>query len=81
MKNKPVADKNFRIESKIQIDGLKYYNSTDDRFTINGVYYENGAFCRILRIRSIHKNICVDELYANVTSGSYASARLNVYGS
>lgn len=67
MKNKPVADKNFRIESKIQIDGLKYYNSTDDRFTINGVYYENGAFCRIPdALKEI--NSCVQEV-APCTSG------------
>ncbi|MBO5837356.1 MAG: hypothetical protein J6Q92_05630 [Oscillospiraceae bacterium] len=67
MSKKLVADKNFRIETKIQIDGLKYYNATDDRFTINGVYYANGAFCRIPdNLTEI--NDCVQEV-APCTSG------------
>ncbi len=47
MSKKLAADKNFRIESNIEIDGLKYYNALDNRFTIDGIRWENDAFTRL----------------------------------
>lgn len=68
MNKKPVADKNFQIDSKVQIDGLKYYDVLDGNFTINGVSYENGAFCRIPdALREI--NSCVQEVAPCTTGG------------
>ena len=68
MNKKLVADKNFRIDSKVQIDGLKYYDVLDGNFTINGVSYENGAFCRIPdTLREI--NSCVQEVAPCTTGG------------
>lgn len=68
MKNKPVADKNFRIDSKVQIKGLRYYSALDDRFTINGVYYEDGAFRRLSDSFAASVSETVQEL-APCTSG------------
>lgn len=47
MQNIAEIDKNFKVESKIQVEGLKYYSVLDGNFTINGVKYEDGAFRRI----------------------------------
>lgn len=47
MSKKLAADKNFRIESNIEIDGLKYYNALDSRFTIDGIRWENDTFTRL----------------------------------
>lgn len=47
MKDIAELDKNFKVESNIQIEGLKYYSALDGNFTINGVSFEDGAFRRM----------------------------------
>lgn len=68
MNQRPVADKNFQIASKVQIKGLKYYDVLDGNFTINGVYYEDGAFRRISDSLAASVNETVQEL-APCTAG------------
>ena len=47
MKTAATLDKNFNIESKIGINGMKFYSVLDGNFTINGVEYSDGAFRRM----------------------------------
>lgn len=41
------ADKNLRVETKIEQEGLKFYNALSEPFKIYGVFMENGKFRRI----------------------------------
>ena len=40
-------DKNFRVDSKIEKEDLKFYDITSDPFQIHGVFYENGCYRRM----------------------------------
>ena len=40
-------DANFRVETNIQQDGLRFYDALQDPFRIYGVFYENGKFRRM----------------------------------
>ena len=40
-------DKNFIVKTKIEKEGLKFYNIQDEPFKIYGVNYENGLFRRM----------------------------------
>ena len=39
-------DKNFIVETKIEKEGLKFYNCMESPFEVNGVFYENGCLRR-----------------------------------
>ncbi len=40
-------DKNFVVETKIEKEGIKFYNCLSEPFKIYGVYYEDGKFRRM----------------------------------
>lgn len=40
-------DKNFKVETKIEKEGIKFYNSLSKPFKIYGVFFENGKFRRM----------------------------------
>lgn len=47
MKNIADIDKNFKIETNIEKDDIKFYNPSNAPFKIYGVFEENGKFCRM----------------------------------
>mgnify|MGYP003301080179 CR=1 FL=1 len=40
-------DTNFAVETSLREEGLKFYDSSDERFTLYGVFFENGLFRRL----------------------------------
>lgn len=47
MKDISELDKNFRVETKIQREGLKFYNVLSEPFSIHGVFYDGEIFRRV----------------------------------
>ena len=47
MKNIAEIDKNLAVETKIEREGLCFYDVCQDPFRIHGVFWENGMFRRI----------------------------------
>ena len=41
------VDKNFVVETKIEKEGIKFYNCLAEPFKVYGVYYEDGKFRRM----------------------------------
>lgn len=41
------ADKNLKVETKIEQEGLKFYNALSEPFKIYGIYMEDGKFRRL----------------------------------
>lgn len=62
-------DKNFVVESKIEKEGIKFYNCRDEQFDIYGVYYEDGKFRRMPE--NIAKTVSegVARLHSNTSGG------------
>ena len=54
-------DRNFAIESKLQIDGIQFYDIECEPFCIYGVFKENGKYRRM-----------PEECARNVSQGVYA---------
>ena len=40
-------DPNLKVETKINVDGLRFYNITQAPFKIYGIFYENGKYRRL----------------------------------
>lgn len=47
MKNIAEIDKNFAVETKIEREGLRFYDVCQEPFCIYGVFWENGMFRRM----------------------------------
>ena len=62
-------DKNFKIETKIEKEGLKFYNALNAPFEIYGVYMENGKFRRMPETVAEKVSRGVHHLHANCAGG------------
>ena len=47
MKDVSLIDKNFKIETKIGKNDIRFYNVLCEPFRVYGVIYENGCFRRM----------------------------------
>ena len=39
------VDRNFSVESSVNIPGLQFYDVLQEQFSIHGLRHEDGAFC------------------------------------
>lgn len=62
-------DKNFKIETNIEKEGLKFYDSLQKPFKIYGVYMENGKFRRMPETVAQEVNPGVLRLHTNCAGG------------
>lgn len=62
-------DKNFKIETKIEKEGLKFYNALSEPFEIYGVYMEEGKFRRLPENVAEKTTPGVLRLHANCAGG------------
>lgn len=69
MKNIADIDKNFKVETKIAKEGIRFYNSLSAPFEIYGVYMDNGKFRRMPE--NVAKTVSdgVLRLHANCAGG------------
>jgi len=47
MSNISQIDRNFAVESSLNIDNIKFYDVREEPFSVYGVFYENGSFRRM----------------------------------
>ena len=71
MKLKKISDidKNFTVKSEIKRDGLKFHSVFEDAFSVHGVMYENGCFCRMPQDIADRVNDGVKVLNPNTAGG------------
>ena len=69
MNNISHIDKNFRVETKIEKAGIKFYNVLFPPFSIHGVFYEDGMFRRIPEPVAKSVSEGVYSLHANTAGG------------
>lgn len=62
-------DKNFIVETKIEKEGLKFYNCMESPFEVNGVFYENGCFRRMPEAVAKSVSLGVEALHKNAAGG------------
>lgn len=62
-------DKNFKLETKIEQDGIKFYNVLSSPFSIHGVFYEDGRFRRLPEAVAKSVSEGVYSLHANTAGG------------
>jgi len=62
-------DKNFKIDTKINKNDIKFYDIKNAPFSIHGVFYENGKFRRIPEsiAKKVSSGVCV--LHTNTAGG------------
>ena len=63
------ADKNLKVETKIEQEGLKFYNALSEPFKIYGIYMEDGKFRRLPEkvAESVSNGVWI--LHANTAGG------------
>ena len=47
MKNISDVDENLAVETKLNIDGIQFYNALSEPFSIHGVFFDDGQFRRL----------------------------------
>ncbi len=62
-------DKNFKVDSTIDREGLRFYNPKEAPFEIFGIYYEQGRFRRLPEAVARATNEGVLGLHANTAGG------------
>ena len=62
-------DKNFRIETNINKDDIKFYNPLCAPFSVHGVYYDNGKYRRMPEDVARMVSAGVHSLHANTAGG------------
>ncbi len=62
-------DENFKVESKIEREGLVFCNVLDAPFSVHGLFYEDGKFRRLPRAVAETVNEGVLLLHANTAGG------------
>ena len=62
-------DKNFKIETNINKDDIRFYNVLCAPFSIHGVYYDNGKFRRMPEDVARTVSVGVHALHANTAGG------------
>ena len=63
------VDKNFVVPTKIDIEGLKFYNIDNEPFSIYGVFKENGKYRRLPEDVAKTVSAGVNYLHANGAGG------------
>ena len=63
------VDKNFSIESNLDIPGIKYYNALSQPFSLHGVFYDEGKFRRLPEQVAKDTNDGVHWLHDNTAGG------------
>lgn len=69
MKSITEIDSNFKVETQITQQGIRFYNALHAPFQIHGVYHENGKFRRIPEEIAKNTNEGVLVLHANTAGG------------
>ena len=69
MNNISDIDKNFKVETKIEQEGIQFYNSLSEPFKIYGVYMDNGKFRRMPEMVARNVSEGVLRLHANTAGG------------
>ena len=69
MRNIDEIDKNFKVETKIERDGIKFYNALSQPFKIYGVYMEDGKFRRMSEAVAVKVNAGVARLHSHCAGG------------
>ena len=62
-------DSNFKVETKIEKDDIKFYNIDEAPFKIYGIFKENGKYRRLSEEVSKSVSQRVYELHANTAGG------------
>ena len=62
-------DKNFKVETKINKDDIKFYDIKSEPFKIYGVFYQNGKFRRMPEAVAEKVSDGVRRLHANTAGG------------
>lgn len=69
MKNAFDIDKNYVVESNLDIPGIKFYNVLSEPFSLHGVFYEDGKFRRMPETIAKNTNEGVHLLHDNTAGG------------
>ena len=69
MKTIADVDKNFSVESNLNIPGIKFYDSLQKPFSLHGVFYEDGKFRRLPEQVAKDTNDGVHWLHDNTAGG------------
>ena len=69
MKNISEIDKNFKVETKLDIPDVKFYDVKNEPFSVHGVFYEDGKFRRLPESVAKTVNEGVWSLHANTAGG------------
>lgn len=69
MKSIADVDKNFSMESSLNIPGIKFYDSLQEPFSLHGVFYEDGKFRRLPEQVAKDTNDGVHWLHDNTAGG------------
>ena len=63
------VDKNFVVDTKLDISGIKFYNALSQPFSLHGVYFEDGKFRRLPEKIAENTNGGVHWLHDNTAGG------------
>lgn len=63
------VDKNFAVPTKIDIEGLKFYNIDNEPFSLHGIFKENGKYRRLPEEVAKSVSTGVHYLHANTAGG------------
>ena len=63
------VDANFKIESDIEKDNIKFYNPNQSPFAVYGVFFDNGRYLRLPKnvAEAVNEGVCA--LYDNTAGG------------
>ena len=62
-------DRNFEVQTKVEREGLVFYNAPGDVFSLHGLMYEGDRFCRMPKAVAESVSEPVTWLYANTAGG------------
>ena len=69
MKNIAELDKNFKIETNIDRDNLKFYNATDSNFSLHGVFHDGEGYVRMPKDAATATSKGVEGLFRHTAGG------------
>ena len=70
MKSLQSIDRNFKVEAKVEREGIKFYNALSSPFEIYGIYMEDGKFRRMPeKVAKSTNNDGVVALHTNTAGG------------
>lgn len=62
-------DRNFAVQTSLDIDNIKFYDAKDERFSLYGVFYEDGMYRRLPESVAQAVSTRVHALHANTAGG------------